>query len=194
MSHRLAVTPRWPGRARTASLPARASCGAALALAVTLGACTPALDWREVRPSGTQLQVLFPCKPIAQQRTLSLASKPLALTLQACQADGLTWAISHADVADPARVGPALLELKAAMLGKMGPPVAPWTAPVIPGATPHADSGVARFAARGSDQRVMQMQVALFAHGTQVFQATVLGPVVPEDAAGTFFSSMRLRP
>jgi hypothetical protein len=168
--------------------------GVAGTLALTLGACAPVLDWREVRPTGTQVQLLLPCKPTSQQRTVSLAAMPVTLTLQACQAGGLTWALSHADVANPARVAPALIELKAAAVSKMGPPSTAWAAWVTPGATPNAQSGLARFAAQGPDKQAVQMHVAMFAHGTRVFQAAVLGQAVPDEAANAFFSSLRVVP
>ena len=48
----------------------RALKSAALAACVALVACSPALDWREVRPSGTRLLAMFPCKAGAQQRSV----------------------------------------------------------------------------------------------------------------------------
>ncbi len=166
----------------------------ALALAMPLAACAPALDWREVRPAGTQLHLLFPCKPTSQQRTLNLAAAPVVLTLQACQAGGLTWALSHADVNDPARVAPALTELRTAAQSKMGQPGATWAPLTTPGATPNAQSGLARLSMAGPDPQAMQMHVAVFAHGTRVFQAAVLGPKVPTEAADSFFASLRVQP
>ena len=49
-----------------------------------------------------------------------------------------------------------------------------------------------RLQGRLPDGRAVQMQLAVFARGTQVFQATVLGDAVPDDAAETFFASLRL--
>jgi hypothetical protein len=40
----------------------------------------------------------------------------------------------------------------------------------------------------------MQMQVAVFAHGTTVYQATVLGAALSDDAAQAFFESLRFAP
>jgi hypothetical protein len=162
------------------------------ALALSTAACVPALDWREVRPAATSLQLLFPCKPTSQQRTVSLAAAPVLLTLQACQAGKLTWALSHADMADPARVAPALAELKAAAVGKMGQPTATWSVLATPGATPNLQSGLAKLSSKEPRQQAVQMHVAVFAHGTRVFQATVLGELVPEQAADAFFSSLRV--
>jgi hypothetical protein len=94
----------------------------------------------------------------------------------------------------PARVGPALAELKMVVLNKMGQPVASWVPATISGATPNTQSGLAKFAARGPHQEAVQMHVTVFAHGTRVFQATVLGQTVPADDAHAFFSSLRVLP
>ncbi|MFO1268454.1 MAG: hypothetical protein U1F67_17830, partial [Rubrivivax sp.] len=39
-------------------------------LAAALGACSPALDWREVRPAGTAVVALMPCRPNASTRSV----------------------------------------------------------------------------------------------------------------------------
>ena len=36
---------------------------AALAAGLALAGCSPAFNWREVRPENTHLQVLLPCNP-----------------------------------------------------------------------------------------------------------------------------------
>lgn len=82
------------------------------AVAAMLVACAPALDWRDVRPEGSGVLLLFPCKPDSQVRTLSLAGAPVRLALHACSTGGSTWALAVADVGDPARVGSALTELR----------------------------------------------------------------------------------
>jgi hypothetical protein len=38
------------------------------------------------------------------------------------------------------------------------------------------------------------MQLAVFAHGTRVYQATVLGERLPDELADTFFGSLRVSP
>jgi hypothetical protein len=158
-----------------------------------LAACAPSLDWREVRPVGTSLRLLLPCKPTSQQRSVQLASVMVPLTLYACQAGDMTWAVSHGDVVDPAQVAPALLALRAAAQAKMGAPTQAWAALPTPGATPNAQSGMAAFVTRQSQGEVWQMQTAVFAQGTRVFQATVLGAAVSAEAASSFFSSLRLK-
>ena len=156
-----------------------------------LMACAPALDWRDVRPAGSRLQLLFPCKPTAQERRVALAGPPVALALHACTAGGMTWGLSHVDVVNAGRVAPALAELRAAAAANLGATAGPLLPLPVTGATPNAASGHMRLVGRLPDGTAVQMQVLLFAHGTQVFQATVLGLPLPEEAAENFFASIR---
>lgn len=163
-----------------------------LALVAGLAACAPALDWRDTRPEGSALQLQFPCKPSAQRRDVPMAGQRVNLALHACAAGGQTWGLAVADVGDPARVGPALAELAQAAAVNLGAPAGQPMALKIPGATPNPASTRLRLQGRLPDGRAVQMQVAVFARGTQVFQATVLGEAVADDAADTFFDSLRM--
>jgi len=168
--------------------------GCACAAAVLLAACSPALDWREVRPAGSHVTLLMPCKPVLQERRLPLAGASVSLTLQACSAGDQTWGIAHADVADPARVGAALVELRTSAAANVASLAAEVLPLQVPGATPQAASERVRFEGRLPDGRPVQMQLAVFAQGTRVFQATALGERLPVEAAETFFGSIRFPP
>jgi hypothetical protein len=166
----------------------------ALVLMLTLVACAPALDWREVRPADSGLVGLMPCRPSVHQRNVRLAGPPVALTLNACSADGLTFALAHADVGDPARVSAALAELRSAALANVGagpPETLVWA---VPGATPNPASARLRLVGRLADGKPVDEQVAVFSQGTRVFQATVIGPRLPAEVADTFFEGLRLAP
>lgn len=66
--------------------------------ALALVACSPALNWREVRLKG--LTAMLPCKPDQAQRTVQLADQDLTMEMVGCEAaDGL-FAISHVRVKD----------------------------------------------------------------------------------------------
>ena len=93
-------------------------------LGAALPACSPALDWREVRPDGSAARVLFPCQPKSQTRQAALAGARMPMTLLSCEADGQTFALAHAELGDPARVSPALAEMAAALVANLqaGPP------------------------------------------------------------------------
>lgn len=147
-----------------------------------------------MRPPGTQVALQFPCRPVAQKRSVALAGPAVDLSLLACTAGGQTWALAHADLVDPARVGPALAELRSSTEAKLNAGETQILPLTVAGATPNAHSGRVRLrghpgaaSAAGSE---MRMELALFAHGTHVFQASVLGESVPAEAADTFFGSI----
>jgi hypothetical protein len=167
----------------------------ALSVAAALAACAPALDWRELRPvDAGGLVLLMPCKAVVQQRQVPLAGRTVRLVLNVCEAAGHTWALAQADVEDPVRVGAALLALRAAATANIGAvPSQPFALAVL-GATPQQAAGGTRLAGRRPDGTAVAMELAVFARGTRVFQATVLGEAVARDEAETFFSSVHFVP
>lgn len=161
---------------------------------VPLAGCSPTLDWREVRPAESQLVLLFPCKPSAQARPVPLAGQPVRLTLHACSAGGQTWGLVFADVADPARIAPALADLVASATSNIAGAATPRAPFRVRGATPNPGSQRLLLQGKLPDGRVVSMQVAVFTHGTRVFQATVLGEQLSAEAVDTFFDGLRIQP
>lgn len=164
---------------------------AALVVMSGLAACVPALDWRELTLPGSGLHSLFPCRPVPQQREVTLAGTAVAMTLHACEAAGSTFAVAVADVADPALVGPALRALRETSAGKLGPATAQVASAGWPvaGMTPQADAARLSWAGLPGQPANWQVDSAWFARGTWVVQASVLGPVAAE-ARANFFESL----
>ena len=162
--------------------------------ALVLLGCAPALDWRTVRPAGSQVELSFPCKPSAQQRQVQLAGRPVRLELHACAAAGLTWGLAFADVADPLRVAAALTELRASAADNIAAAALRSEPAQVRGATPNALSGRTWLAGQLPDGQAVAMQVAVFAYGTRVFQATALGAALPDEATDAFFNAIRVLP
>jgi len=163
-------------------------------LAAALAACSPALDWREVRPAGSGAALLLPCRPQALTRTVALAGRQVRLALHACSAAGQTWSLAFADVDDPAAVGPALEALGRAAAANIGAGVGSGLPLAVAGATPNDASRRVALVGRLPDGTAVQEQVAVFTRGTRVFQATAIGPHLPDDGVDTFFGSVRLGP
>ena len=166
----------------------------AWAAAGLLTACSPALDWREVRPEAGGITLLFPCKPDHQARRLSLAGAEVRLVLHACNAGGATFALAFADVGDPAKVTPALTELEAATRRNMAASAPERLTLKVEGATPNAQSQRGSFRGRMPDGRAVVGQTAVFAKGTRVYQATLIGERIGIEAADTFFANLRPGP
>jgi hypothetical protein len=167
--------------------------GPALLAGMAVVGCSPTLDWRDWRPAEGGVVLTLPCKPTPQTRTVQLAGQPVRLSLHACSAGGQTWALAYADVGDPTRLTAALVELRdsaARNLGaetlRPGPPLR------VSGATPHAESGRWSLSGRMPDGKPVDEELAVFARGTWVFQATVLGAQLPPEGVTTFFESLRV--
>lgn len=163
---------------------------AGLGLLLALVACAPALNWREVRLDGGAM-ALFPCKPDHQTRTVALAGQTVALTLHACEAAGLRFAVAQTDVLTPDRVEPVLAALAAAQARNLQATLPSGQPAQVPGMTPNAQAR--RYALNGHrpDGSGVQAQLLLFARGTQVLQATVLDGAPDAPAVHTFMDALR---
>lgn len=172
-----------------------ASCVTLALAALVLQGCAPALDWREVRPAGSQVELSFPCKPSAQQRQVRLVGQAVRLELHVCSAAGHTWGLAFADVADALQLTNALVALRASAAANIAADAASRSSPAqIPGATPNAASQRTWLTGRLPDGKAVSMQVLVFTYGTRVFQATALGESLSDEAADAFFGAIRVRP
>ena len=165
---------------------------AAGALLALLAGCSPALDWRQVRPEGWGLVASWPCRPTSQTRQVPLAGPAVALELMACSADGHTFALASADMADPVRIEPALSALAEAARANVGGRLESQRPASVPGMTPNARARVWQLRGRLPDGQAIHEQVMVFAHGLRVFQASVVGPLAGEAQAKPFFESIEL--
>jgi hypothetical protein len=164
-------------------------------IGLALAGCTPALDWRESRPEGSRAQLMFPCKPASQERQVAIAGQTIPMSMFACSAGETVYALSFADVKDPARVGVALDELARAAQSNLRSPSGAASEPVtVAGMTPHPRSAQWRLAGRLPDGRVVEERVALFSHGTRIYQATMLGAKLDAEAQDVFFGALRVGP
>ncbi len=161
--------------------------------AVLLAGCSPVLDWREVQPEGAFAQLMFPCKPATHVRTLELAGARVPLSLHACTAGQMTFALAAADVGEVARVGPALQQLREAAHANLGGVVQAMAIPRVDGMTPQP--ATQRMLVRGQrpDGTAVVEDVFVFSRGTRVYQASVLGVSLEAEPVETFLGSIKLR-
>lgn len=158
-----------------------------------LAACSPAFNWREVRPEGTRLSLLLPCKPDKAQKVVPLGAQSTTLSMLGCDAGGVTFAVAVADLGDASKAGEVLAGWQSVALANMK--AAAGTAQSMPlkvaGASP--EPAAIRVSASGqrADGTLVQGQAAYFASGTQVFQAVMYAPAIEPDVAETFFASLK---
>lgn len=155
-------------------------------------ACAPALDWREVRPQGSGVAMLFPCRPVGHTRDVPLGGSSVSMTVHACRAADALYALGVADVGDPRRVTPALQQLRESASTNLGARSAEALPLTVRGSTPNAQAGAWRFDGRRPDGVPARQVVAVFAGGTRVFQASVLGTPAEADAVRTFLDGLRV--
>ncbi len=164
-----------------------------IALALGLTACTPTLNWRELRPEGSQARLMLPCKPASHARRVALAGQTIEMSMFACSAGETVFALSFADIKDPSLVGAALDELARAVRLNLESPSAAVSEPIkVAGMTPHPHAVQLRLAGRLPDGRLVQERTVVFSYGTHVYQATMLGTELDVQAQDTFFGALRV--
>jgi len=161
---------------------------------LALAACYPTFNWRELRPDGTPLQALLPCKPETAERTVPLGGAPTLLHMHSCKASGLTFALAWANAPDAMTVPATLIDWQRASLSaiRVDPtlhtdPAHRWTATVA------GASLVQGIAAQGTDPQgqPVQARAVYFARGAQVFQAAIYG-AASDEVSTTFFDGLQL--
>jgi len=177
---------------------------ACLLLTAGVVACTPPMNWREVRPSSTRLQALMPCKPDEAVRSVNLLDgSPVQMHLAGCDAGGATFIIGWADVSR-GRLGAMLgawQDSTLTLAGVASGPDAPAGTRFVPAGTLELPQAV-RLQATGlsPDGGVLPLDAAWFAdsggpgalEGQALFAAIYRAPSEPA-AATSFFSGLRLR-
>lgn len=161
--------------------------------AAVLGGCAPALDWRQVQPAESDVQALYPCKPRSHERTVTLAGSAVRMRMYACQAADMTFGLTYADLPSPAQVGPALREMREAVATHLPGTVRVLPPLQVPGMTPQPEAAHLRLEARRPDGRALLQEAVVFARGTRVFQASVVGERLPEEPVETFLAGLALR-
>ncbi len=84
----------WIDAQRPVATPMRKKSGliAAGACVLLVSSCTPAFNWRDVRLSGAELTVPFPCKPERATRSVAWFGGETRLHMLSCEHRGLTFA------------------------------------------------------------------------------------------------------
>jgi len=165
-----------------------------LSLLAALVGCSPAFDWREVRPAGSGVTALFPCRPDQHERTVRIAGADRRMQLHSCDAAGATFSLAVVDAAEPAAVEPLLAEMKASVAANLGGQASAAQPFAPPGATPNPASSLLRVAGRLPDGRPVAGGAGFFVHGVRVYQATAIGEALPEDSLTSFFAAIKLTP
>jgi hypothetical protein len=164
---------------------------AVLAGAAALSACSPTLDWREVRVDAAGLNAVFPCKPDRETRQVAMAGRAVPVQALACRAGGSTFAVMAADIGGPAAAGEVLRQWRAASLGGMAGETVRTTLFHPRGALELPESVQVVAAGRRPDGSKVVSQAAYFARGSHAFQTVIYTSELKPELADPFFGGIR---
>jgi hypothetical protein len=164
-----------------------------------LFACTPTLNWREVRlesANGSALKAQLPCKPDAATRKQQLANIQVELGMMGCVAGDATFTLSRIPLSDPLAAPKVLAAWQAFALSSLNAQPATVRGINIAGAS--AWPPTARVTLAGT---TTQADIAWFARqsttGLTLYQAAmyIKAPAKPAstEAVTTFFESLQIQ-
>jgi len=162
--------------------------------AALLCACSPALDWRQARPTDLGVQVLFPCRPASLTRELPVLQRRARMVMYACSAGGSTYAVSGVTVGDVGDVDAAMKFLREAASRNLDAGSSAARGFDVPGMTPNPQAGRSVVVGHRPDGSAVTEHLLLFAYGERVFQASVVGDKPDDSAVATFFGGLKVMP
>jgi hypothetical protein len=164
------------------------------AASLALVACSPTLNWREVRVGDADLKAMLPCKPDRASRRMAMAGHEVDMQMVGCEAGGALFAVSVVDLVDAGRVAQLQPQWQQAMLQAMkADPGASTGVYSLKGAD--ASPTPVRLSARGQrpDGSAVQAQAVWFARGTRLFHAAVYAERLNADMVDPFFSGFEFQ-
>jgi hypothetical protein len=174
-------------------------------LELAIVACTPALNWREVRLGG--LTALLPCKPDQAQRSVRLGTTDIQMDMAGCEAVDALYAISHVQAPDATHAAGLLSEWRAVTLANLRAtsvqPHAFKLAKVTDGAyqlpygvkvaSPNGEWEVLWVQGQRPDAGAVQARLAWFALGADVYHVAVYGAQLGPQTVDMLYSDLRLQ-
>ena len=157
------------------------------ACALTLLACSPALNWRKASLGG--LQASLPCKPDSAERTVQLAGKDFSMRMMGCEADGGLFAISQVrltDGSDPAKVLEDWQRLTLTAMGSAQPLVKTGP-PATVGGVPFSVYAVS---GKGPDGHAVQARLSWIQNGSDWYHLALYATRVRADMEEPFYSQL----
>lgn len=171
--------------------------GVGAALLLGLAACTPTLNWRELRLPPTSALALLPCKPDQVKRSVPLGGEPTELTVAGCETGGATFAVMVAKLPPGRLPDPLLAGWQQATLANMraGEPVA--RQPFHPShALPLAHAQRVAASGQRADGQAVSAEAVWTARaapggGVELLHAVFYAPQSRPEVAEAFFAGIK---
>ena len=137
---------------------------------------------------------MFPCRPNSLARQVALPAAHVEMRIYACNADGNTYALGGFALGDVRDVSATLDHLRDAAARNLSGAALVSQPFAVPGMTPNTQAGRATLQGRRPDGSAVTEHLLLFARGTQLYQASVVGNAPPDAAVSTFFGGLMIKP
>jgi len=157
-----------------------------------LTACSPALNWREVRIGDAGVKAMLPCKPDHAQRKVALAGRSFEMEMLGCESGAALFAISRVNVESTGALQEVQASWQASSLAAMRAEGSQGQAHQLKHAA--KEPAPLRLAAQGSrpDGRPIALQALWFAQGHYLYHAAVYAEKISVEMSGPFFSGLEL--
>jgi hypothetical protein len=165
---------------------------AALLLVLAATACSPTFNWREIRVESTPLRAMLPCKPDKGMRRVPMGGAEAELSVLGCETGGATFAVLHAEIADPDRVDDVLVQWNRATLANLQGTATSARPLSLAGATPLPSAQRVSMLGKRQDGSAVRGEAAYFARGNRVFQAVVYASEPKPEWVQPFFDGLKL--
>lgn len=164
----------------------------AVAAVLALQACSPALNWREVRLGAGPLLALFPCRPDQGGQSVALGERTVKMSMMGCEAGGAMFTLAQVErvSSDDDEVLVTLWQsgTLASMQG-VQTSEAPFLLKKVR-ASPAPRQ--IRAAGKRADGSAVVLRAAWFVVGGAVYQAAVYADSDNDEVAQTYFEGIRV--
>jgi hypothetical protein len=171
-----------------------AFCVAAL-YALSLSACSPTYDWREVRGTDAPFTILLPAKPASFSRDINLDGQQVMMTMTAAEVNGVTYAVGTALLPDSEKAHGALTSMKSALVKNIAGSIKREKSSEDKSAgTTSIEIDASGVSATNGGAQPMRLVARFVAKEKRVYQVIIVGSekAVVQDAIDTFFTSFKL--
>jgi hypothetical protein len=159
-------------------------------LALSLSACSPKYDWRDVQGGDAPYTVLMPDKPARLSREIQLGQQTVTMHMTAAQIDGVKFAVGAVQMPDATQAQTAIALIKSMLLKNIAGTMTQEKTSVsnVDGKLTLNDE----FDAISSDPS-LRMAGRLVAHDVWAFEVLVVGPekAINQDVIDTFLGSFK---
>jgi hypothetical protein len=164
-----------------------------------LGACSPDLNWREIKNTDQGFTVMLPDKPATMERKILLLDQQVAMTMTGAKARDISFTVAVVKIAkdDEAKATALLEAMRVQMVRNIaGQPGE--TKAVLLGITDAVGNVIGQAPAqvisangRHPNGQTQQMFALFSQYQGRLLQAVVLGQTIDPDVVPVFFESLR---